>query len=71
MIKIKIHNPLEGKNKQSFLGFLYMREALANPEKISYIRDNTRKVYQEQYTVHNFCMYWYNIFANLENIAHA
>lgn len=46
-------------------------EALANPEKISYIRDNARKAYQEQYTVHNFCMYWYNIFANLDNVTHA
>ena len=41
---------------------------LDNPNKLSYIIDNNRKVYDELYSAHNFCMYWYNFFAKLSGV---
>ena len=41
---------------------------LDNPNKLSYIVDNSRKVYDELYSAHNFCMYWYDFFANLNGV---
>ena len=41
---------------------------LDNPNKLSYIVDNSRKVYDELYSAHNFCMYWYDFFANLSGV---
>ena len=41
---------------------------LDNPNKLSYIIDNSRKVYDELYSAHNFCMYWHTFFANLNGI---
>jgi hypothetical protein len=41
---------------------------LDNPNKLSYIVDNSRKVYDELYSAHNFCMYWHDFFANLSGV---
>ena len=41
---------------------------LDNPNKLSYIVDNSRKVYDELYSAHNFCMYWYDFFTNLNGV---
>ena len=41
---------------------------LDNPDKLSYIIDNNRKVYDELYSAHNFCMYWYDFFVNLSGV---
>ena len=41
---------------------------LDNPNKLSYIIDNSRKVYDELYSAHNFCKYWYDFFANLSGV---
>ena len=41
---------------------------LDNPNKLSYIVDNSRKVYDELYSAHNFCKYWYDFFANMDGI---
>ena len=41
---------------------------LDNPNKLSYIINNSRKVYDELYSAHNFCMYWYDFFANLNGV---
>jgi len=41
---------------------------LDNPNKLSYIIDNNRRVYDELYSAHNFCMYWYNFFANISGV---
>ena len=41
---------------------------LDNPDKLSYIIDNNRKVYDELYSSHNFCMYWYDFFTNLSGV---
>lgn len=43
-------------------------EVLANPEKASYLVHRAREKYLEEYTVHNFCMHWYNIFASQSNV---
>ena len=41
---------------------------LDNPDKLSYIIDNSRKVYDELYSAHNFCKYWYDFFADLSGV---
>ena len=41
---------------------------LDNQDKLSYIVDNNRKVYDELYSAHNFCKYWYDFFANLSGV---
>ena len=41
---------------------------LDNPDKIEYIVNNSRKVYDELYSAHNFCVYWYDFFANLSGV---
>ena len=41
---------------------------LDNPNKLSYIVDNSRKVYDELYSAHNFCKYWYDFFTSLSGI---
>ena len=41
---------------------------LDNPNKLSYIIDNNRKVYDELYSAQNVCMHWYNFFANLSGV---
>jgi len=45
-----------------------VQKMLDNPKKMSYIIDNSRKVYDELYSAHNFCMYWHNFFANLNGV---
>ena len=44
---------------------------LDNPNKLSYIIDNNRKVYDELYSAHNFCMYWYNFFCDMSGVVNA
>jgi hypothetical protein len=48
-----------------------VNKMLDNPNKLSYIIDNSRKVYDELYSAHNFCMYWYDFFANLSGVENA
>ncbi len=45
-----------------------VNKMLDNPNKLSYIIDNSRKVYDELYSAHNFCMYWYDFFTNLSGV---
>ena len=44
---------------------------LDKPDKLQYIVENSRKVYDELYSAHNFCMYWYDFFANLSGVENA
>ena len=41
---------------------------LDKSDKLLYIIDNSRKVYDELYSAHNFCKYWYDFFANLSEV---
>ena len=41
---------------------------LDKPDKIQYIVENSRKVYDELYSAHNFCKYWYDFFSNVDGI---
>ncbi len=41
---------------------------LDKSDKLLYIIDNSRKVYDELYSAHNFCKYWYDFFANLSGV---
>ena len=41
---------------------------LDKPDKIQYIVENSRKVYDELYSAHNFCKYWYDFFSNIDGI---
>ena len=41
---------------------------LDNSDKLSYIIDNSRKVYDELYSANNFCKYWYDFFTNLSGV---
>ena len=43
-------------------------ETLDNNDKIEYIIGKSRETYKEIYSAHNFCMYWYNFFANLSGV---
>ena len=43
-------------------------EMLDKPDKIQYIVENSRKVYDELYSDHSFCKYWYDFFANMDGI---
>ena len=38
------------------------------PDKLQYIVENSRKVYDEIYSAHIFCKYWYDFFSNLSDI---
>ena len=44
---------------------------LDTPDKLLYIIENNRKVYDELYSANNFCMYWYNFFANMSGVENA
>ena len=41
---------------------------LDKPDKIQYIVENSRKVYDELYSGHSFCKYWYDFFADMDGI---
>jgi len=41
---------------------------LDEPDKLESIVENSRTVYDNIYSAHNFCMYWYEFFANLSDI---
>jgi len=41
---------------------------LDKPDKLQYIVENSRKVYDELYSVHSFCKYWYDFFSSLSDI---
>ena len=41
---------------------------LDKSDKLLYIIDNSRKVYDELYSAHNFCKYWYDFFASLSGV---
>jgi glycosyltransferase involved in cell wall biosynthesis len=41
---------------------------LKDPQHIQYVAETAQKKYMELYNPHNFCMYWYNFFSNLDNI---
>jgi hypothetical protein len=43
-------------------------ETINKPDKIQYIVENSRKVYDKLYSAHNFCMYWYDFFTNLSGV---
>ena len=43
-------------------------KTLDKPDKIQYIVENCRKVYDELYSDHNFCKYWYDFFASLSGV---
>ena len=45
-----------------------VKKMLDNSDKMSYIINNARKTYDKIYSAHNFCMYWYNFFANLSGV---
>ena len=46
-------------------------EMINKPDKLQYIVENSRKVYDELYSTHNFCMYWHNFFSNLSGVENA
>ena len=39
-----------------------VKKMFDNYDKLLYIIDNSRKVYDELYSAHNFCKYWYDFF---------
>ena len=41
---------------------------LDKPDKLQYIVENSRKVYDELYSAHSFCKYWYDFFSSLSDI---
>ena len=41
---------------------------LDNQNQLDYIVNNSRKVYDNLYSAHTFCMYWYDFFSNLNNV---
>ena len=41
---------------------------LDKPDKLQYLVENSRKVYDEIYSAHNFCKYWYDFFSSLNDI---
>ena len=41
---------------------------LDKSDKLQYIVENSRKVYDELYSVHSFCKYWYDFFSSLSDI---
>ena len=41
---------------------------LDSPDKLSYIIDNNRKVYDELYSANNLCRHWYNFFNELDTV---
>ena len=41
---------------------------LDSPDKLSYIKDNNRKVYDELYSANNLCRHWYNFFNELDTV---
>lgn len=43
-------------------------EMISKPDKLQSIVENSRKVYDELYSAHNFCMYWYNFFNSLSGV---
>ena len=45
-----------------------VKKMLDNYDKLLYIIDNSRKVYDELYSAHNFCKYWYDFFSNLSGV---
>ena len=46
-------------------------ETINKPDKIQYIVENSRKVYDKLYSAHNFCMYWHEFFSNLSGVGDA
>lgn len=45
-----------------------VEELLENTELIKYVANNAQKRYLELYNPHNFCMFWYNFFSNLNQV---
>ena len=43
-------------------------EMLDKPDKLESIVENSRTVYDNIYSAHNFCIYWYKFFTNLSDI---
>jgi len=43
-------------------------DMISKPDKLESIVENSRKVYDEIYSAHNFCMYWYEFFSTLSGI---
>ena len=41
---------------------------LDKSDKLQFIVENSRKVYDELYSVHSFCKYWYDFFSSLSDI---
>ena len=44
------------------------KKVLENFENYSYIVNNFREKFKEEYSVNNLCLHWYNIFKNLSSI---
>ena len=44
------------------------KKVLENFENYSYIVNNSREKFKEEYSVNNLCLHWYNIFKNLSSI---
>ena len=43
-------------------------DMISKPDKIESIVENSRKVYDEIYSAHNFCRYWYDFFSSLSGV---
>ena len=43
-------------------------ELINKPDKLESIVENSRTVYDDIYSTHNFCMYWYEFFSTLSGI---
>jgi len=43
---------------------------LDNSDKLEYIVNNSRQIYDKLYSADNFCMYWYEFFNNLNGVEH-
>jgi len=44
------------------------KKVLGNYDEYSYIVNNFREKFKEEYSLENLCLHWYNIFKNLNNI---
>ena len=44
------------------------KKVLGNYDEYSYIVNNFRQKFKEEYTLENLCLHWYNIFKDLPDI---
>ncbi len=65
------------KENETYIPFNYdcsnlieqLEKVLVNYNNFSYINDNMRSTYALEYDYHKLCMYWYNIFSNMDSIS--